>query len=330
MEKVAGSGEDAEPTLVVDAEGGWVGVYDGMGGSGAERSGSEEGGETGARLAAGAARAAVEFAVHAAIDRLDDAFARELGQTLFTALKDLDEIHPARGKIKGRLVRRFPLAFASAAFSATDDAVFYRVVWAGDARIYAWTPKVGLQQLTADDLARPADAFDQLYGDSPLSNCLSAGGFALRTAAAAVPAPTVIIAATDGCFHYLPSPFHFEYLLAETLLAADNFEEWKTFFIKKIAERAGDDASMALCAVGFEHFVALRAAFAERAASLWNNYVKPYADAVKHATGELENDIYRAGPIHVGAELWRRYKPDYSALVPVSEATPLLRSFDFR
>lgn len=330
MEKVEGSGEDAEPTLVMEPPRGWVGVYDGMGGSGAERASPEEGGETGARVAAVAARAAVEYAVRAADDPIDEAFARELGHTLFVALKDLDESRPGAGKIKGRLIRRFPLAFASAAFSAANDAAFYRVFWAGDARAYAWTPKFGLQQLTADDLVRPADAFDQLYGDSPLANCLSAGGFALRTAAAAVPAPAVFLAATDGCFHYLPSPFHFEYLLAETLLAADAADEWKTFVIKKIEKTTGDDASMALCAVGFEDFASMRAAFADRCALLWNDWVKPYADAVKRAGPKNEVGIYEAGPMQSGAELWKRYKPGYSALVPVAESPPVLRSFDFR
>ncbi|MCS7084836.1 MAG: protein phosphatase 2C domain-containing protein [Bacteroidia bacterium] len=329
LERVEGLGEDAEPTWMRDERGGWIGVYDGMGGSGARRTDGGQGGETGARLAAAAAKTAAEFAAAAAAERLDEAFAQELGKTLHAALKDLDERFPNTGKIKGRLLRRFPLAFAAAALRVAADAAFYRVFWAGDARIYAWTPQTGLQQLTGDDLMRPADAFDQLYGDSPLSNCLSAEGFWRRTAAAAVASPVVFIAATDGCFHYLPSPFHFEYLLAETLLAADTPQEWKTLLARKIETLTGDDASMATAVVGFENFAALREKFAPRAALLWNEYVKPYADAVR-AEGENDGNVYRPGSIVHGVELWNRYKPTYCALIPVTEAPPVVQSFDFR
>jgi hypothetical protein len=328
-EKVEGAGEDAEPTLIYGGGKGFMAVYDGMGGSGSERVEAEAGAETGARLAAVAAKAAVEFAAAATPDPLDEDFGRELGQTVYSALKDLDESYPSGQKIKGKLVRRFPAAFAAVAFAETHEAAYYRVFWAGDARIYAWTPKAGLQQLTCDDLVRPADAFDQLYGDSPLSNCLSAGGFKLRTAAAVLTLPAVFIAATDGCFHYLPSPFHFEYLWAETLLAADEPDEWRTFFAQKVSELTCDDASAAVAVPGASDFSTLRAAFAERASLLWNDYIQPYADEVRRNGMQIES-VYRPAFMPAGDRLWKKYKKDYSALIPVAPSPPLLSEFDFR
>ena len=57
-----------------------------------------------------------------------------------------------------------------------------------------------------------------LRQDSVISNAMSADtAFVINHHQMSLPRPFLIIAATDGCFGYLPSPMHFEWLLLSTL-----------------------------------------------------------------------------------------------------------------
>ena len=81
--------------------------------------------------------------------------------------------------------------------------------------------------------------------------------------------PCVLLAATDGCYGYLPTPMHWEYLLLATLMRSNTVAEWQRDLAQRLGKVAGDDVSLALVGLGFESIGALKMALAGRCAALY-------------------------------------------------------------
>jgi hypothetical protein len=325
LHQVAGQGEDADPILRVGPDLGLLGVFDGMGGAGGTVYETPEGPRTGAYLGARVARDAVERRMLELIGPawiLDGpATAAELATTLRTALAErLAELKAPASALRSKLVRALPTTMALLALQRTEtggSTYACHAFWAGDSRGYVLHPERGISQLTTDDLRSGGDALHNLVDDSPMSNTVSADtDFTVRHRQVELAAPFVAIAATDGCFHYLRTPMHFEHLLLSGLRDAESPDGWRSALEARIAEVAGDDAAMALLGVGAD-LNGFRKLFAARTAEVQERYVAPL-DALDDEVARAEQalDELRRSRAARGAELWQDYKPGYERFSP--------------
>ena len=79
-----------------------------------------------------------------------------------------------------------------------------------------FTPKNGLQLLSLDDAQ---NAENEMNSASEMTNCISASNtFSLNYAFYELNEPGIVFCCSDGCFDYLQSPLHFEWLLLHTIL----------------------------------------------------------------------------------------------------------------
>ena len=116
-----------------------------------------------------------------------------------------------------RALKIFPTTLASALYFQNEDKCKILAVWAGDSRVYVLSPSKGLQMLSLDDAAN-ADV--EMNSASEMNNCISAGNpFKLNYSVFEMDEPGIVFCCTDGCFDYLPSPLHFEWLLLQTILS---------------------------------------------------------------------------------------------------------------
>jgi Protein phosphatase 2C len=303
--KIPGRGEDADPLLRIADTAITLGVFDGLGGSGAMRCDGADGVQTsayyGARVARSSADAFLQLAAQFA-DVTPDALAAVLVQHLQHDLAAYDDAwgRSTGSALRSTVFRRLPTTAAIMVARPTAGAVRAAVLWAGDSRCYALSPEHGLQQLTRDQLRTPVDALANLTTDSSISNCISADApFTMESAECTLAAPCILLAVTDGCFGYIPTPMHFEALLLASLLAARSCDGWRDRLRERIVAIAGDDASLAGIAVGWSNYRALRRTFAERLRVLKQTYLAP-----------LDADSTRRDA------LWRTYRAGYEALQP--------------
>jgi hypothetical protein len=128
-------------------------------------------------------------------------------------------------------------------------------------------------------------------------------------------APFLVLAATDGCFGYLPSPMHFEYLVLAALRDAPDAEAWSAAVQAAITAVTGDDAAMAVLGVGADHEQFQRL-FAERVTELETAWVRPL-DALADDVARRERELTEArrSQQHQQAQLWAAYKRGYEALL---------------
>ncbi len=332
-EKTTGHGEDAYPILEVRGGAGLLAVFDGMGGSGAATYLDTEGQpRTGAYLGSRLACEVVKnfwarnsFSQEEAIsfvDRLKDDLTNSIQATV-------NRYQAPKSQLKSSLVRRLPTTLAAIIYNSQENATatgdYYYVLstWAGDSRCYMLTPDAGLQQLSNDDLMESVDAFANLTADFPLSNCVNADQpVSLNRSSRITAGPLLLITATDGCFHYVPTPMHFEYLVLKSLLEASDEGQWRENLSQKISEITGDDASMALIGLGWSQFTALREAFQERLETMEGQYINPLDEAREKATrsrAELEAAERRSHNLQLS--LWAEYKRSYEKCAPKGEKT---------
>ena len=187
------------------------------------------------------------------------------------------------------------------------------VLWAGDSRCYLLTESSGLQQLTEDDLKTKGDALANLIEDSPMSNFISADvDFVLNYSQFAVGLPVVLIAATDGCFNFVASPAHFEFLLLNTLHSAENAEQWQTGLTEEIKKITGDDATMSLIALGWRNFDEIKRAFHARLCEVRKTFISPLGE-LDEEIGWLEKrlDLQTEERRRLREKLWGEYKQKY-------------------
>jgi serine/threonine protein phosphatase PrpC len=317
--KIPDQGEDSDPILRDGPDLGLVGVFDGMGGAGGTVYETPDGRRTGAYLASRIARDVVEQRMLELLEpdwHLNGkAAARDLQHSVQQALRQrLQELNPAPSGLRSRLIRALPTTMAVVALQRTQPSGptwAGHVFWAGDSRAYVFGSQ-GASQLSTDDLRDPGDALANLRRDSVVSNALSADTeFHINYRRVELRAPFLVVCATDGCFGYLRTPMHFEYLVLSHLLEARNTEAWSSALQAQIASVTGDDAAMSTLGVGAD-FKEFQQMFAPRVAELGSDFIEPLdelSDAVTRAEQELR--ALRERQLDEMAERWTRYKSGY-------------------
>jgi len=184
--------------------------------------------------------------------------------------------------------------------------------WAGDSRAYLLEPASGAHQLTVDDIRSGGDAMNNLREDSVVSNAMSADtDFVVHHHKVQLTAPFLVAAATDGCFGYLPTPMHFEYLVLAALRDSPDADGWSAAVQTAIAQVTGDDASMSLLAVGAEH-ARLKELFADRTAQLERSCITPL-DHLQRDVQRAERQLHELSQRQqqLRARMWAEYKSGY-------------------
>jgi serine/threonine protein phosphatase PrpC len=317
--KIPDQGEDSDPILRDGPDLGLLGVFDGMGGAGGTVYETPEGRRTGAYLGSRIARDVVEQRM---LDLLEPdwhlngkAAARNLEHSVQQALKQrLQELNPAPSGLRSRLIRALPTTMALVALQRTQPGGptwAGHVFWAGDSRVYVFEAR-GASQLSTDDLRDPGDALANLRRDSVVSNALSADTeFHINYRRVELHSPFLVVCATDGCFGYVRTPMHFEYLVLRHLLEARSTEAWSSALQAEISAVTGDDAAMSTLGVGadLQEFQKL---FAPRVAELASDFIEPLddlSDAVTRAEQELR--ALQSRQLDEMTERWNRYKSEY-------------------
>ena len=342
--------EDCRPVLHAYPNGsGLLAVFDGAGGAGGASYTNADGESgTGAYFASRLGkktlldffeeqlRQSEPFLAHSTPKQLEELF-----KTNFKA--ELVKLqNGAVSKIKSSLIRYLPTTMAAIYYEKAPDVSMENglsawqnvvgifgsekqpssqlkcnVLWAGDSRCYLLTESSGLQQLTEDDLKTRGDALANLIEDSPMSNFISADvDFVLNYRQLAVVSPVILIAATDGCFNFVASPAHFEFLLLNTLHSAENADQWQTGLTEEIEKITGDDATMSLIAIGWRNFEEIKRAFHERLCEIRKTFISPLGEIDQEIEWlEKRLDLQIEERRRLREKLWREYKQKYEFLL---------------
>ncbi|MGW0031894.1 serine/threonine protein phosphatase [Streptomyces sp. NPDC003314] len=327
-EQVSGLGEDAEPFVVhhLETHQGMIAVFDGSGGAGATPTWQGPDGvwHTGAWVGARVARLATDCWFHEVALGGEDATPESLHEYLTWFLAKSPQ---RRSKIGGTMRRRLPTTLAGVhyRFREESDAVELRPLWAGDSRAYVLSHTSGLHVLTRDH-TRESDALELLRTDPPMTNVVCADReFTVDTQhIASFALPCVLVAATDGYFGYVHTPADFEYLLLSTLREANNEYEWADLLRRRVQEYTGDDASLALLALGHQDFAHVRRLYEPRFADLADRYARgrprildrvprPGSERPEGPEGERETHArVRAWQ----DQSWQSYRAGYETYLP--------------
>ena len=178
--------------------------------------------------------------------------------------------------------------------------------------MYVFEPGSGARQLTVDDIRDRGDAMANLREDSLVSNAMSADAhFVVHHRQIELTAPFLVIAATDGCFGYVPSPMHFEHLVLAALRDAPDTDSWSAAVQDSVGSVTGDDAAMATLGLGADHD-GFRTLFRQRTAELERRWITPLDDLdTKLRERERELEELRTTRRERQAALWAAYKPGY-------------------
>lgn len=319
LSKILDHGEDSDPILRDGPDVGIAGVFDGMGGAGGTVYSTVDGSRSGAYIASRIARDVAEERLLALLvperPLPGEATASELHDAVESALQEkLRDLKAPASGLRSRLLRALPTTMAVGVLQRREPESaewICHVLWAGDSRVYACTPS-GLHQLTIDDLRDQGDAMANLQHDSVISNAISADTeFTINHRRVALEAPFFILSATDGCFGYFRSPMHFEEIVLRTLAGATSEEEWSAALQGEIAAVTGDDAAMALIAVGAD-VLTLQDRCAPRLAEIAADYTAPMDELLDEVTRAeqafLETQQRRQSDT---AARWNRYRAGY-------------------
>ena len=257
-EKKEGHGEDAPPLLIAKGNSCAVGVFDGMGGSGAKicDTSSFGAGHTQAYVSSRIVCSSMDtfFQNHLLTD---DVTTEDMKAVIKHKLHEERETFEPKvtSLLRSKLVREYPTTIAVVTLQEYNKSYRVDSYWAGDSHCYLWT-KDGFFQISRDDLEENNDPMDNLHNDSPISNCICADrDFTIHHNSIEVgKEPIIILCATDGCFGYYQTPMHFEYVLKSCLQKAKEEKEWEQMVKYKVLKVTGDDCSLSLIARGFSSF----------------------------------------------------------------------------
>ena len=256
MEKREGHGEDSNPLSIVKDNFYAVGVFDGMGGSGAAICKSEFGNDhTKAYVASRIIQEAISCYIETA-KNIKNINSDGIKSTAIGRLEQEKSHYPTKASgLRSKLVRDYPTTLAiTTALKDDEDRYIINSYWAGDSRNYLWTVD-GFYQISKDDLDTELDPLENLRNDAALSNCICADrDFVINNKQITVAGKFVILSATDGCYNYLATPMHFQEILLTGLKLSENLNDWENFCRDEFSEVTGDDVSLSLIAVGFEDF----------------------------------------------------------------------------
>lgn len=156
-----------------------------------------------------------------------------------------------------RALKDFPTTLASAIYMPLGKVTVVLAIWAGDSRVYVLMPQKGLQLLSLDD-AKNAEI--EMNSASEMTNCISASNmYRLNYAVYELKGPGIVFCCSDGCFDFIQSPLHFEWLLLHTILEYmpnSCGEDLGTKFADCVRDNMyktiGDDTTMAGIIVGMD------------------------------------------------------------------------------
>ncbi|MFF5425676.1 MULTISPECIES: serine/threonine protein phosphatase [unclassified Streptomyces] len=328
-EQVPGHGEDAEPFVAHHwgTHQGMVAVFDGSGGAGAGPVWQAPDGtwHTGAWVGSRVARLATDCWFHEVARETEEAGPASLHQYLTWFLAKAPQ---RRSKIGGTMRRQLPTTLAGVHYRVLDHgaAVELRPLWAGDSRAYVLSPDSGLHVLTRDH-TRESDALELLRTDPPMTNVVCADReFGVDTQViASFPMPCVLIAATDGWFGYVHTPADFEYLLLSTLRRARTEYEWADLLRREVQAYTGDDASLALLALGYRNLAHVREGSERRYAELRERHLRgrpraldrsPRAGAEQTPAGPEDERTADARIRAWQEQSWQTYRAGYETYLP--------------
>ena len=263
IEKKDGHGEDSDPLFLVKGDFCAVGVFDGMGGSGAGKCKSDFGdGHTKAYVASRIIEKSVYNYMNYA-KSTSEICAERIKDTAKSRLEQEKHNFPLKvSGLRSKLVREYPTTLAVVTCEQKVNGDFtINSYWAGDSRNYLWNSD-GFFQISKDDLDTELDPMENLRNDGVLSNCVCADReFEINSRSITVSKSFIILSATDGCFGYFPTPMHFHEVLLAGLKSSKDETEWENDIKKEICNVTGDDISLSLCAIGYNDFHSLKESF---------------------------------------------------------------------
>lgn len=277
----------------------FIAVFDGCGGIGAKRYMTDIDTYTGAYLASRAcAYKTSEYYDENGSFRFDEQDAVQLKSEYKKILSDIKNKYSNGGfGLKGSLASKsFPTTASVISVKYENKTLFAEFLWVGDSRGYV-LDDFGLKQITKDDLYGDVDALSNISNDAGLSNVINSDtDFEIHSRFIKTSKPSLFISATDGCFGYLPTPMHFEYVVLNSICQSNSVNEFEDRIKSFLAKVSGDDFTIGIIAAGFESFDSMRMYFLRRENYVYDNYIK-YLDG-------SDND-------EVKSELWEKYKKDY-------------------
>lgn len=243
-EKKDGLGEDSMPLIYRSSSTFCVGVFDGMGGAGATEYPTLTIGEkTGAYLSSRIVRA-VCFDWLDKKGKIEVWGLKEEISKYFNYLLSIWNIKPSG--LRSGFVRVLPTTLAIVEATRNGSRTEVSSYWAGDSRNYVLLAS-GLKQLSCDDLRQPKDPLENLRSDDALSNCICQDKpFEINVKRISFNEPIIILSATDGCFGYLLTPMHFEFILLDCLMTSSNCTEWSEAIRKTLSPISSDDFTIGL------------------------------------------------------------------------------------
>ena len=274
----------------------YMGVFDGCGGLGCQQISFQSEAfpnHTSAWIASRIGAAVVESFFR---ENGNQSFSREtvleLEQVLNETFQTLKKKYWKDDGVSGSMRRNFPTTASIIVENLQEQNVFF--LWSGDSRGYL-CDKDGLAQITMDDIRFHAtDAFANLYQDSAMTKQWNADRtISVHCKEIKEISPAIYICATDGCFGFLSSPMEFEHMLLSTLMESNTPEEWKENLIKKWFVHFGDDSTMTILTVGFEHFSDLKMFYQERLNTIEKIYGGSFSDEMNMQEREQLWQIYR-------------------------------------
>jgi len=293
MEKIQDKGEDAFPLIDVKNNRAVIAVCDGLGGAGSQtvQFDAQDSVKTKAYFASREAISITNAFFKPLLKEhkfaIDDKLFGKLEERIKSGLKQLEKrAAPSKSRLKSRLLKSFPTTISGFVAEVKESECIIHNFWAGDSRNYCLSPKEGLQQLTQDDLIESFDPFENLNGDSRISNFLSADHpFTLNYSRVEIKVPSIVFSSTDGAYDYLPTPMHFEFLILETLLASKDLDGFNEDLKEKLKDiPIGDDVSFGFIIVGWVDFAQLKEAYKNRFLFLKENFI----DIIREKQNELK------------------------------------------
>jgi serine/threonine protein phosphatase PrpC len=299
-EKRLDLGEDAPPTLEMGDDDTWLlAVFDGLGGAGSTPYTIVDSGKvfSGAYLASRCAKAVCEAFFKLWDKEANQNFALGLQEALkysFTAYRQ--ELYAPESRLKSKLIKTLPTTIAGILLEENRHDILPTLqataFWAGDSRCYYWQ-KDEFMQISVDDLSGNPDALQNLRLDATITNCVHVeGNFIIHHTTHHFGEPTIFLVATDGCFGYVPTPMHFEFMLLETLMKSHyDMEDWAEKLKEALLAITGDDMSIALTAWGFQHLEHIKSYFYPRYEELQRDFIEIWENA-SPPREEIENILW--------------------------------------
>ena len=308
-EKKDGLGEDSMPLIFRTKETACVGVFDGMGGAGAKEYPTLTiGNKTGAYLASRIVRAvSLNWLLNNGY--MDELRLKKDISRYFNYLLSIWNV--SSSGLRSGFVRVLPTTLAIVEATRKGNKTEITSYWAGDSRNYVLLAS-GLRQVSFDDLRQPKDPLENLRSDDALSNCICQDKpFEINVKKIIFNEPIIILSATDGCFGYLLTPMHFEFLLLDCMMKSSNCNEWKDAICQTLTPISSDDFTIGLQIVDgdFDYWKNLlhgRYEYLKESVIMPIEQMKSaYEKAMKECTMCEQNLYYGI------TEFWNQYKEEF-------------------